>query len=105
MTKAVNIVSFNIPYPPNYGGVIDVFFKIKALSKAGKINLITKATVSKINGKNFLESILIKTQFEDIKKEVDSLVGAPLEKPILTEEVIGVIKWVDGTILDSIFSF
>ena len=35
MTKAVNIVSFNIPYPPNYGGVIDVFFKIKALSDAG----------------------------------------------------------------------
>ena len=35
MTKAVNIVSFNIPYPPNYGGVIDVFYKIKALSKEG----------------------------------------------------------------------
>ena len=35
MIKAVNIVSFNIPYPPNYGGVIDVFYKIKALSKEG----------------------------------------------------------------------
>ena len=42
-------------------------------------------------------------KIEDIKQEVDSLVGAPLEKPDFTKEVIGVIKWVDGTILDSIF--
>lgn len=40
MDKHLHIVSFNIPYPPNYGGVIDVFFKIRALSKAGvKIHL------------------------------------------------------------------
>lgn len=31
----MHVVSFNIPYPPNYGGVIDVFYKIKALSEAG----------------------------------------------------------------------
>lgn len=36
----LHLVSFNIPYPPNYGGVIDVFFKIKALQQAGvKIHL------------------------------------------------------------------
>jgi hypothetical protein len=36
----IHIVSFTIPYPPNYGGVIDVFYKIKALHKLGvKINL------------------------------------------------------------------
>ena len=36
----IHIVSFNIPYPPNYGGVIDVFYKIKALYELGiKINL------------------------------------------------------------------
>jgi len=33
--SALHIVSFDIPYPPNYGGVIDVFYKIKALSKLG----------------------------------------------------------------------
>ena len=38
--KEIHIVSFNIPYPPNYGGVIDVFYKIKALYELGiKINL------------------------------------------------------------------
>lgn len=31
----LHIVSFDVPYPPNYGGVIDVFYKIEALSQAG----------------------------------------------------------------------
>lgn len=34
-SKAIQIVSFDIPYPSNYGGVIDVFYKIKALSELG----------------------------------------------------------------------
>ncbi len=42
-------------------------------------------------------------KIEDIKNEIDNLVGAPLEKPDFTKDVIGVIKWVDGTVLDSIF--
>lgn len=33
--RHIHIVSFNVPYPPNYGGVIDVFYKIKALSDLG----------------------------------------------------------------------
>jgi len=36
----LHIVSFSIPFPANYGGVIDVFYKLKALHKAGiKIHL------------------------------------------------------------------
>lgn len=31
--KYLHIVSFNNPYPPNYGGVIDVFYKLKALAE------------------------------------------------------------------------
>ena len=31
----IHIVSFDIPYPPNYGGVIDVYYCIEALAKAG----------------------------------------------------------------------
>ena len=31
----LHIVSFDIPYPPDYGGAIDVFYKIKNLSEAG----------------------------------------------------------------------
>ena len=33
--KKLHIISFDIPHPPDYGGVIDVFFKIKALKKLG----------------------------------------------------------------------
>jgi len=33
--KTIHIISFTNPYPPNFGGVIDVFYKIKALKKAG----------------------------------------------------------------------
>lgn len=36
----LNIVSFDVPFPPNYGGAVDVFYKIKSLHKLGvKIHL------------------------------------------------------------------
>ena len=31
----LHIISFDIPYPANYGGVIDVFYKLKALKENG----------------------------------------------------------------------
>lgn len=38
--KHLHIISFDVPYPPNYGGVIDVFYKLKALYEKGiKIHL------------------------------------------------------------------
>ena len=40
MSKTLHIVSFDVPYPANYGGVIDVFYKIIELHKLGfDINL------------------------------------------------------------------
>lgn len=33
METALQLVAFNIPYPPDYGGIIDIFYKIKALSE------------------------------------------------------------------------
>lgn len=35
MNKKLHIVSFDVPYPPNYGGAIDVFYKLKALAASG----------------------------------------------------------------------
>lgn len=35
--KHLHIISFDVPYPPNYGGVIDVFYKIKELHSRGLI--------------------------------------------------------------------
>ena len=47
--------------------------------------------------------IIEKRDIKEIKEEVDKLVGAPMDKPKFTNEVVGVVKWVDGTIIDSIF--
>ncbi len=35
MDKRLHIVSFDVPFPANYGGVIDVFYKIKSLHAQG----------------------------------------------------------------------
>lgn len=35
MNKHLHIVCFDIPYPANYGGVIDIFYKLRALHQAG----------------------------------------------------------------------
>ncbi len=38
--KHIHIISFDVPYPANYGGVIDVFYKAKALAEQGvKVHL------------------------------------------------------------------
>lgn len=33
--KQFHIIAFDVPYPPNYGGIVDVFYKLKTLYAAG----------------------------------------------------------------------
>lgn len=33
--KMLNIIAFDVPYPPNYGGICDVYYKLKNLHAAG----------------------------------------------------------------------
>ena len=33
--KKLHLISFDVPFPANYGGVIDVFHKINSLHKIG----------------------------------------------------------------------
>lgn len=35
MNNDLHIVSFNVPWPANFGGVMDVFYRLRALSRAG----------------------------------------------------------------------
>lgn len=35
MSKRIHVISFQVPYPADYGGVIDVYYKVKALKDAG----------------------------------------------------------------------
>jgi len=38
--KNIHVISFDVPYPPDYGGVIDVYYKIKSLHTLGvKVHL------------------------------------------------------------------
>jgi len=34
-SKTIHIISFTVPFPANYGGAIDIFYKIKSFHKAG----------------------------------------------------------------------
>jgi citrate lyase subunit alpha/citrate CoA-transferase len=40
---------------------------------------------------------------EEIKDEVEALVGGPPAKPRLTDRPVAVVKWVDGTVLDTVW--
>lgn len=35
MANRIHIITFQVPYPADYGGVIDIYYKAKALKKAG----------------------------------------------------------------------
>lgn len=38
--KELNVIAFDVPSPPNYGGVVDIYYKLQALHKEGiKIHL------------------------------------------------------------------
>jgi hypothetical protein len=40
VSRHLHIISFDVPFPPDYGGVIDVYYKIKALAAEGvKVHL------------------------------------------------------------------
>ena len=35
MAKTLHIIAFDMPYPADYGGIIDIYYKVKALSELG----------------------------------------------------------------------
>lgn len=73
MEKRLHIVSFDIPYPPNYGGIIDVFYKIKELHQLGvKIFLHAYIFDNKTKQKE-LEKYCEKVFYYERKKMVPSL--------------------------------
>jgi len=34
-SKYIHIISFNIPFPADYGGIVDIYYKLRALKEAG----------------------------------------------------------------------
>jgi citrate lyase subunit alpha/citrate CoA-transferase len=40
---------------------------------------------------------------EEIKEEVEAMIGGKPEAPALTEDPVAIIKWVDGTVIDTVW--
>jgi citrate lyase subunit alpha / citrate CoA-transferase len=77
------------------GELIDVIITERGIA----INPLRKDLIKALKN-----STLPVRKIEDIKKEVDDICGGPPAKPkINKDKVVAVIKWVDGTLLDSVF--
>lgn len=74
------------------GELIDVI----ATERGIAINPRRKDLIEKLKGSN----LPIKT-IEELKEEAEKICGVP-EKPQLSDEIVAVIKWVDGTVIDSV---
>ncbi len=74
------------------GELIDVIVTERGIA----INPLRQDLIEKAKG----SGLPIKT-LQQLKAEAERICGVP-EKPVLDEEVIAVIKWVDGTVIDSV---
>jgi citrate lyase subunit alpha/citrate CoA-transferase len=75
------------------GELIDVIVTERGIAINPKRKDLIKATS---------KSSLPIRKIEEIQKEVEEICGGKPAKPKLDEKVVAVVKWVDGTILDSI---
>lgn len=74
------------------GELIDVIVTERGIA----INPLRTDLLEKVKG----SGLPIKT-IQELKDEAEKICGKP-EKPTLSDEVVAVIKWVDGTIIDSV---
>ena len=74
------------------GELIDVIVTERGIA----INPLRKDLIEKLKN----SSLPIKT-IQELKTEAEQICGIP-EKPKLSEEIVAVIKWVDGTIIDAV---
>ena len=98
----MHIISFDVPYPPSYGGVIDVFYKLKALSELGvdiylHVFEYGRGKQSELNNyckevyyykrKSYLNSLLTALPFRVVSRKNDQLITRlkEIEAPILFE--------------------
>ncbi|TSA25776.1 MAG: citrate lyase subunit alpha [Bacteroidetes bacterium] len=75
------------------GELIDVIVTERGIA----VNPRRTDLIEKMKG----SSLPIKT-IRELKEEAEKICGVP-EQPILTDEIVAVIKWVDGTVLDSVY--
>jgi len=76
------------------GELIDVIVTERGIA----INPKRKDLIEKVKGKG----LPIKT-IEELKEEAERITGKPQKPNVSKDEVVAVVKWVDGTVLDSVF--
>ena len=59
----IHIVSFQNPFPANYGGVIDVYYKIKALKNAGYYIILHTYCYGRDKSENDLKNVADEVYF------------------------------------------
>lgn len=70
--STLHIVAFNVPYPPNQGGVIDVYAKIKALKLRGVDIILHAYLYDRPEAKN-LEELCVKVYYYPRNKQIADL--------------------------------
>ena len=79
-----------------HGELIDVIITERGIA----INPLRKDLISAVKN-----SGLPVKSIKEIKKEVDEICGgAPAKPKVNKDKVVAIIKWVDGTVLDSVFN-
>jgi citrate lyase subunit alpha/citrate CoA-transferase len=76
------------------GELIDVIITERGIA----INPLRKDLIKELKK----SSLPIKT-LKEIKNEVDSICGVPDKPKLNRKKIVAVIKWVDGTVLDSVY--
>ena len=76
------------------GELIDVIVTERGIA----INPLRKDLIEKMKDSN----LPIKT-IQQLKQEAEDICGGAPDKPIFTREVVAIVKWVDGTVIDSVW--
>ena len=83
-SKILHVVAFDVPFPADYGGVIDVFYKLKALHNAG-VKIILHCFEYGRSAKEELEKITDKVYYYP-RKNSRSLLFNTLPYIVLTRD-------------------
>ena len=71
-SRKIHIVSFDVPYPADYGGVIDVYYRIKALNQLG-FKIILHCFKSDRKEQRHLNSLTEEVYYYDRNKSIWNL--------------------------------
>jgi hypothetical protein len=77
----LNIVSFDVPYPPDYGGAIDIYYKLETLNDLG-IKIYFHCFQYGRNGSKRLEELCVDTFYYPRKRNLIHLFS---QKPYIVE--------------------